>query len=275
MADFPLGGCQKSFSGGIGSVSAGVVVTASASANTKGSWAELDASTETGVSSLRFTFSPTTITANTQGLIDIGIGGAGSEVVVVENIEVVTDSAIDRQAIYAFNVPLSVGDGVRVAARWQTSSTNADTISCMMAFDSPNFKTHPGYGAVVTYGATTATSKGTTVDPGATANTLGAWTEFADPTDGFSGFFLSMGGDSSTTQQDSNFLLQVGIGGSGSEEVIVPAISYRTSGGETNFAYTAYIDHAIPEGERLAIRAQSSGTGATARAISVCFHGVK
>ena len=110
----------------------GTTVTAAGSAHTKGSWVQLIATTAydwhgfwlaTGS-----TFTSGTVTSQ---LLDIGVGGAGSETVLLPNVHsgwrANTDDTVDM-----FFVPLFIPKGSRVAARVQ-SAIASDTVLVLIA----------------------------------------------------------------------------------------------------------------------------------------------
>jgi len=98
---------------------AGVNVTADAAVNTKGAWTEVIPSTAAAGDFLTINVRNFTVNAATEGLIDIGVGAAGSETVVVPNVP---GGQIGLQAGHRtdFVFPVSVPAGSRVAVRLQS-----------------------------------------------------------------------------------------------------------------------------------------------------------
>lgn len=109
------------------STSLGTVVTASASANTKGSWAQLTASTSTDIAGFFVTCDDqnTNSTTAITHLTDIGIGAGGSEIVVLSNLAFVNSFGMQPsvKGPYFVNIP----SGTRLAARTQCSATGSKT----------------------------------------------------------------------------------------------------------------------------------------------------
>jgi len=101
----------------ISGATTGTALTAGA-ANTKGSWVELIAST---ANKTVYLIVWARRSAGTPGLIDIGIGAAASEVVLIPNIS--PESAGDG---FVFEGPIRIAAGTRIAARYQ-NSTASDT----------------------------------------------------------------------------------------------------------------------------------------------------
>jgi len=110
----------------------GTPLTAPGAVNTKGDWTELTAATERDHRLIvPFAGKPNGTANNAaNGLIDIGIGPAGSEVVVLPDL---------RYEIYTSEVfatinpvlPCRIPAGTRIAARYATTSTSANTTPCV------------------------------------------------------------------------------------------------------------------------------------------------
>lgn len=276
MADFPLGGANKSFSSGFGATSGGVAVVASTSANTKGVYAELDASTESDSSGMFVTLTPQTSSSNYDALFDVAVGGAGSEVVVLENYHFSTDAAGGGPIRSRYvHVPISIPSGTRLSARYQTTTTDADETDCVINLMVPSFESNPGYGGIVTYGANTGTSLGTPIDAGATLNTQGAWVEFSASSEAFTGFFLSVGGNGNSAAASANWLVNVGVGSAGNEEIIANGVPAKSSSFEDWHVTGQFYNIAIPSGSRIAMQMQGSNNNSVDRVLTFAFHGVK
>jgi hypothetical protein len=97
-------------------------MTLPAAINTKGAWTEITAATS---ASIRWLVplvvgnsTDTAWVANHRGLIDIGVGGSGSEAVIVPDVGF---GAFNNEAILHFpvTVPVRIPAGTRLAARYQ------------------------------------------------------------------------------------------------------------------------------------------------------------
>jgi len=96
--------------------------TGTLASNTKSVWTELVAATTHPIKFCELMMSFTSSGTLTQNLVDLGVGPAGSEVVVMPN-------ALFRTASTSMYAPfmgmfLNLPAGVRLAARWQSSSAN-------------------------------------------------------------------------------------------------------------------------------------------------------
>lgn len=116
----------------IGTISAssrGKSVDAGGVANTKGAYSELVASTSGNYKYCAISIGAngdTSMSADTWSLIDIAIGGAGSEQIILGDIPYVNDTVYDMSIKQVQGLPLNIPKGSRVAARSQCISTAAD-----------------------------------------------------------------------------------------------------------------------------------------------------
>jgi len=275
MADFPLYGGAGSFSiGAVSGTSRGVVVTSS-TANVKGAWSELSASTEFDAYSLLLMIQEfIVVTAGNEMLIDIGVGGAGNEEVIAENI-IISHGNTNSFPGMSKCLPISIPSGTRVAARCQ-SSAGSQSVSILMSGLIPNFKSNNGLSLIVGLGINTTTTRGISFDPGAVADTKGAWSEVDSSLgDSYKGFLIGIGGDTNTSQTEQTGFIDVGIGGAGNEEVIAENIPYRIDAGEFYSILDGFFTVDLAEGQRLAVRAQCSITNSVDRVNDVFIYGVK
>lgn len=107
--------------------SGGTSVDPGGTINTKGSYSQLSAATviEIGWLVICITGQANTATTTNVGLVDIAIGGAGSEQVIIANLAYCVDAAIDSPEPQYYGFPVSIPKGSRVAARAQCSTNDA------------------------------------------------------------------------------------------------------------------------------------------------------
>lgn len=167
MSDWPLGGAGGPIYNYNGNCSC-------TSNNTKGNWFELIASAPCdGVLWLTLQLSGNN---GNKSLVDIGVGAAGSEAVLVSNIHI--NNGTPHQLYQNIFLPILIQKGQRVAVRHQSSSsTQWVDISAMLQASTFLFNGAAGFTRSATYGAATATSRGTSYDPGGTINTKGGWVD--------------------------------------------------------------------------------------------------
>jgi len=141
-------------------VDEGVLITASASTNTKGSWTELIASTTYDSFGfwLKFTASFTAATIE-DILADIGIGAAASEVVLMPNLMVGARADTQNFGGLIF-IPLFIPKGTRVAARCQ-SNIASNTVRMNIIINGAQSEGQAIYVGCDAYGVNTGTSAGT------------------------------------------------------------------------------------------------------------------
>jgi hypothetical protein len=122
-------------------------------------------------------------------------------------------------------------------------------------------------------GADAAASVGISLSPGASANTKAAtWTELIASTDYAANWLLVHLGQSTVTGASSGVLVDIGVGGSTAEQVLVPNLRYAQTSTAQYVTPSYLMPLRIPAGTRLSARSQSStGSGSlkiTATAIS-------
>lgn len=249
--------------------SGGTTITAG-SANTKGSWTQLIASTGESGSWIGVSFghSPN----GSDVLLDIGIGGAGSEKVILANL-CTSEWATTEISDYYF--PIRVPSGSRVAARCQ-STFASDTVRCSAVVGAGTAKTPSPLNVVTTYGANTADSGGTSVDPGGSANTKGSYSQITSATTApVSAILVGFPGQDNHARTLARFLVDIAVGAAASEKIVVPNLAVVT---ETNNTPRPNPYGPIPcqiaSGSRIAARMQSSITDATDRIFDVIVYGI-
>ncbi|MCE9561874.1 MAG: hypothetical protein K8U57_07455 [Planctomycetes bacterium] len=111
-----------------GTASTGTAVDPGTSANTKGAWTQLSASTNYPWRGLLVSFaSGSTSGATVSYLADVGIGGAGSEQVIVDNMQLAKNSSNGLGPSWWGWFPCDIPAGTRVAARCQCTGTSSSS----------------------------------------------------------------------------------------------------------------------------------------------------
>lgn len=104
----------------------GALVDSGATANTKGAWSQITATTEHSIRWLCVCFMHAAITvAGIHVLTDIGIGAAGAEGIVVPDLFMYYTTSAETVLTGAICIPVNIPAGVRIAARMQANITNA------------------------------------------------------------------------------------------------------------------------------------------------------
>jgi hypothetical protein len=274
MADWTTLEGARLFTEGVTS-SRYVAITAG-SANVKGSWTAIATSITDGGDGfiICLTFCST---AFVDLLVDIGIGGAGSETVIIPNLLITTgggSGGVVPGAKVFIPLPLLAGD--RLSARCQ-STTGAVTIRIGLTTMQLALGQSSGLARVAAYGPNTADSGGTSIDPGGSANTKGAWTQItASTSSDHTGFFLAFGNQANSLRTDCTWLVDIGAGSGGSEVVLLADVPLSGSAGMdwVTPTFWPFLALGIPAGTRLAARASCSITDATDRLIDIALYGV-
>lgn len=243
-----------------------VTVTAHATIHTKGSWVEVHAATAGDAQMMVLVCHGTAVTnTNTTCLMDVGIGAAGSEVVILSNLQVGYIVNNSRQALI-WEIPIYIPSGSRIAVRCQSVISSQNTLRVAMdLYGGERFAGLTTNARAETYGADTANSRGKTLTTGA-ANTKGSYAEMTASTGiPIRHFAYFVGGNSLTNLSGTGFI-DIAIGASSSEVVIIPNIPYGFSTSEQSeypFPHVHNVGFTIPAGTRIAARAQQSNASTT------------
>lgn len=193
----------------------GVIVTASATAHTKGAWSEVIASTSFDAIGVWIGLNDTGVaSAANRALVDIGIGGAGAETVWIPDLD--AGNAALWSAGYwgqVYYFPLYLPVGTRISARCQ-ASTVSDTVGVAVVLLGGSRVPGCWVGTRVTaYGVDSATSSGSVAMTFGSTNAWGSAAQITasttNPIRAFQ-YAIDNGADSTATNQRS--LLRFGIG---------------------------------------------------------------
>jgi hypothetical protein len=235
----------------------GALVTAHATIHTKGSYAELIASTTHDAVGFWLLAHATQVTATaTPLLLDIAIGAAASEVVIVPDLQAGWKWSMASSVLSSVYLPVRIPKGSRIAARCQALIT-ADTVRVIVALDEgPANGAFPGFAGCDVYGLDAANSRGTLHTPGATGTeattNIGSTTSRA-----YSAVGIEVGGGALTVMNlrmyhfelsdGTNAFAEWAVLTDGSEAVAVPfpSVPFFCS---------------IPFGVQLVVSGESSGT---------------
>lgn len=249
--------------------SAGTTLTAGA-VNTKGSYTELIASTAYPACGVVLSVG---LAQNVNAhAIDLAIGAAASEVIVVPDIFVhVLNTRGGRFSVY---LPIALPAGVRLSARTQCATASQTiVVAATLIAQAPGI---PVAGRATAYGITTSgATAGTSVDAGASANTEGAIAELVASTANPIHQIVVLLGDASVGAATAHLLLDILVGGSGSEQVLIPDLSVtrHVSYGPPQPHVFGPFPVNLPAGVRLSARAQASSNDATMRLLRVALLG--
>lgn len=242
-------------------------VQSSVSAHTKGSWSELIAAAPfDGFLHLDFPYH-----ASGRFMADVGIGGAGSEFVILANWPIIRNPGGQTTG---FILPILVPSGARVALRTQQGAAGAYWLYCTgHLFPAKAYHGQLCVGSF-TVGADTADTTLVSVDPGGTIDTKGAWVEIVSSlADSVKGWFVAGFGLNGMSSYP-HYAIDVAIGGAGSEQIVYA--NKRTQPFATNKPDT-FILHSmlpLPAGTRVAARCACSHNTSPGRILDMAFYGM-
>lgn len=251
---------------------AGGNIVSHASANTKGAWSDTLDPILYDLHGLVLQF--TVITVNRDHLLDIGIGptGGGSEVEVVSNLLFSGIPAGHMTPTIYLPLYLPGSAGKRLSARNQCS-TGGTSIS---------FRYWPVYRrqrlrllrSVETFGANTADSGGTSIDPGGSAGTKGAYSTLGTTTHRISEIVVATGNAVNNVRANANWLADIAIGAT--PDIIVGDLSLVSS--SSNDMVTPQLIGPfpvnIPPGTDVKVRSQCDIIDATDRLFDCVVYGL-
>lgn len=244
--------------------------TASATPHTVGSYAEIVSALSQDISGIfvQITTATNVSAADTSSLINIAIGGAGGEVVVVPNIAVGYKVFTNYTGLF---IPIKISKGTRVAFNAQ-SVIGSKTIACRFIFVYSRRKMPAAPTQIDTYGADTTKSAGVTISNPGAGNTKGSYTEITASTNRpLQGLFISIQGAQSTAISSGSALVDIAIGSAGNEVNIMEDLHCATTTGETVDPITpSTVLWHIPAGTRISARYQRS----TTISLDVIVHGI-
>lgn len=249
-------------------------LTAPGASNTKGAWLELVSSTSFNTNFVLMGFS-THYYSQRKYLVDLGVGGSGSEEVFVADMGTSNGSPsyIRQYLMTFFAMPLHIPKNTRIAGRYQSNST--DYLWAQLNL----FSSYAGFGrglaGVDTHGEVTADSGGTSVDSGGVANTYGTWVEFVASTGkNYKGVILGQPWNGNAARATAAWKVQIGVGGLGSEEVLLDeyALACRDSDDDPSPRVSPFIPMSIPSGSRVSVRSKCGITDATDRLLDIILY---
>lgn len=202
---------------------------------------------------------------NSQTLLTIGVGTSGQEQAIAGDI------AIGGSLPFAsWHIPIAVGQGQRITAQLRSAvASKACTMGVSIYGGGGGLE--GGYKGV-TYGAVTASSRGTILTAAAATNTEATtWTVLTTSTTSRIGWLLvGLAAPNNALATAQNGLLDIGVAASGAgantEVPIINDIPFAVSANEDiNCAYPLTYPASIPVGMRISARYR--GTSITAAAL--------
>ena len=274
MADWPLRGEGQRFetAGADTSDSAATQITTSGTANTKGSYTEIIASTGFDASAFLW-FTEGKITSESY-LLDLALGAAGSEQVLVADFPSKSRSDTSFE-LFTSGFELPIPEGSRIAVRGQSVSASS-TLDTSIILLGQSFLASSPFGRIATYGADGTASKGTAIDPGGTADTKGSWVEITASSDfEIRQLLINFGNNDNFVLIAATWLVDLAVGAAGSEQIVIADMFLGSSAGlDLPTPPNCIFEAQIPAATRIAMRAQCSITNAADRVFDTILHGL-
>lgn len=245
--------------------------TSSAVAHTKGSWADIVASTAFDADGI--ILSSATLNGSFGHMLDVAVGAGGSEVIILENWLHATATQLGSSIF----LPIALPAGSQIRARVAYGGGSAFAIRCAVTLVRGGLLGPPAGGKVVTLGADTTDTGGKVIDPGGTINTYGAWAEIvASTADDIVGLWPVIGNRGNTAPvsvEMGSFRFDIGVGAAASEQLVAGPIPF---GSYTNALYSQppalWLPVTIPAGSRISARGMSSTNNATDRLFDLVLY---
>jgi hypothetical protein len=279
---FPPRGCPV-FYAGVGRLD----LTAAGSAHTKGSYLDAFTATERETTWLAVYLASNNI--NRDFMVDVAIdpsGGTDRTIIIPDlffSALPAGTTVILGYAPYVF--PVRIPGGSRVSARCQCTTAGGVVFARIMLGGGPLYPSGPlsslsAYGAglkgnVTAYGTVPASTALTSVDPGGSANVKGSWVSLGTIQETTREILVARGNDLNTVRTSATWALDIGLGGSGSQRVVIPDMAFEAlSGNDLVFPDAHRFPAILPAGETLWARSQCDITDATDRLFDVGVYAI-
>lgn len=203
---------------------------------------------------------------------DIAVGAAGSEIIIASQLQA---NAVGDNARSNYGFPCNIPAGTRIAARAASSRAVADSVNISILLFDGAFTQMEGASGIDNIGFSLSSMSGTSLDPGATTNTKGAYSQLiASTTKDYLGFIASIDSLDAAGTGFPSWLVDIAVGSAGSELIIVPnLVCSRTQ--VASFPNPAPIlPVSIPGGTRISARCQCTINTAGARNIGLTLYGI-
>jgi len=227
-------------------------LTPHASANTKSIYTELVASAPFDVAGIVIECQ---IAGASFQLMDIAVGAAASEQIIIPNVLVGTTATGTHVILHKF-IPIFIPAGSRIAVRFQSTNSSA-YFHLKMQMLAQSFAGFGPPSRWIDWGSNLATSKGTTITAGSPGNTKGSYIQLVAASDFTTRWIILSIGDGTV----DDVAVDIAVGAAASEQIIISDFYV------TNEAVTPYLllPWSIPGGSRIAARCGSGGASSVVR----------
>lgn len=220
-----------------------------------GSWVTIVSSTACDVGTLQIFID--SLGNGYFGTVNIGIGAAGSEQIVIPNL-------IFDACASVWEFPLEIPAGTRIAAQYAASAASGYTAFVGVCYCEGGPIVGAGISAFDAIGIV-SNETGTPVNSASSANTYGAWTQITGSASNDYYALLLMVDTELNTAAQSAGKIQIGVGASGSEVMLFDAKAFQGYHEPTAGVLPVMIPKwfQVPAGTRIAARFQSANSSQT------------
>jgi len=249
-------------------------VAASATVNTKGSWVTI------GTCPSGYDAVPTVVihgTPNDTGtyLVDFGINGISGWL--LSNLFYSIPNALGFEQHYMVTLPVRILAGQNLQARCAADGAYDALWMSVIFHPIGAFNSSQVLSISETWGSDASSTRGTELDPGTTQNQKATTytTVVASTTADTKGFLIAVGRRQVGSYGTSQFRLDIAIGASSNEVVIVEdfGLTSYSNGGQPEPRISPFFPIAIPAGTRVSARTQCSVNTDPSRFIDIVMYG--
>ena len=243
------------------------------SANVKGSYVELTSSLPQDITGFSIFIMASTAGVEGAFLLDVAVGAAASEEVIVSNLQFGSLENSDNFAVNIF-MPIRIANGERVSTRCQSSNAGGVALRVSIVYHTNNYGMYSQSYSRALGAVNLSTSEPFgKLDPGGAANTKGVWTDISGALsrDYNAVMFYSSSTNDDITRASCTWLIDVAIS---ADSIFGTIVENMYSGGHANHdGFGSYSPLLIPislaSGTSLYGRAQCSITDADSRIVTV------
>jgi hypothetical protein len=275
--DFPLliDGQRFQDQGTVLGTTQATALTNSGTSHVKGPYAQLVASTPFAAAGVLVQFATANAGTGQSFLVDVAIGAAAAEQVIIANLllETASNAGTLQGCVW---IPLTIPAGVRLAARQQNNAVSG-TIAVNVILLAGGLAGLPTGSRCLTLGIDTATSLGAIIDPGGTVNVKGAYTELtASATHDVRTLLFAIGANLNTAGSVARWFLDIAVGAAAAETVYLPNLLFSVAAAARSPlpSWIGPIPVSVPAGTRLAARAQCNTPDPTDRKFTLAAYGI-
>ena len=205
--------------------------------------------------------------AQYQAICNIAIGPSGSEKIIARDLMAqVYKSTGGNQLIWNYSFPINIPKGTRLSAQ-VCEGGGSDQFGVQFNLGDGAFTQTDGCGGVDSMGINIPSSKGTAISSG--TQVMGSWVQMIAATArDYIGLMIGVDTQNGSIWGDS-YWYDIGIGPSGSEQVIIP--KFATGGNPVGYmpGSSAFMPVQVPAGSRLAARCMNYNGNSTGSSISL------